>query len=62
MYKLEEIREDGSCVLFNPETGERFNDRHLYEINIDWLDTVLERYYEYCPEQKIKDERHALQE
>lgn len=62
MYKLEEIREDGSCVLFNPETGERFNDRHLCEINIDWLDTVLERYYEYCPEQKIKDERHALQE
>lgn len=48
MYKLEEIREDGSCILFNPETEERFTNRCLYEINIDWLDTVLRWYYECC--------------
>lgn len=58
MYKLEEIREDGSCVLFNPETQERFTDRHLYEINIDWLDTVLRWYKECCIEQNIWKE-HA---
>lgn len=59
MYKLEEIREDGSCVLFNPETGERFTDRHLYEINIDWLDTVLRWYYECCSVQGLEKE-HVL--
>lgn len=48
MYRLEEVRTDGSCTLFNPVTGERFFDRNLYEINIDWLDTVLRRYYECC--------------
>lgn len=53
MYKLEEIREDASCTLFNPETNERFHDRHLHEINIDWLDTVLRRYHECCIEQGL---------
>ena len=48
MYQLEEIRKDGSCVLFNPKSGERFYNRNLYEINIDWLDTVLKWYYECC--------------
>ena len=39
-YKLEEIRSDGSCMLYNPDSRERFPCRHLYEINIDWLVTV----------------------
>lgn len=57
MYKLEEIRQDGSCVLFNPQNGERFYDRHLYEINIDWLITVWNWYVDLSIEQKIWKDR-----
>ena len=53
MYKLEEIRPDGNCTIYNAATRERFTDRHLYEINIDWLVTVWERYLELCVEQDI---------
>lgn len=53
MYKLEEIRPDGSCALYNPDSRERFSCRHLHEINIDWLITVWERYLELCVEQEI---------
>lgn len=60
MYKLEEIRKDGSCVLFNPNSGERFDNRHLYEINIDWLDTVLRWYYECCSVQGIEHEPSCI--
>ena len=52
-YKLEEIRPDGSCVLYNSDSRERFPYRHLHEINIDWLVTVWERYLELCVEQDI---------
>ena len=52
-YKLEEIRPDGSCMLYNPDSRERFPCRHLYEINIDWLVTVWERYLELCAGQKL---------
>lgn len=52
-YKLEEIRSDGSCMLYNPDSRERFPCRHLYEINIDWLVTVWERYLELCVGQKL---------
>ena len=52
-YKLEEIRPDGSCVLYNPDSRVRFPCRHLHEINIDWLITVWERYLELCVEQDI---------
>ncbi len=52
-YKLEDIRPDGSCVLYNPDSGERFPCRHLYEVNIDWLVTVWERYLELCVEQDL---------
>lgn len=51
MYRLEEIRPDGSCVLYNPDSRECFPCRHLHEINIDWLVTVWERYLELCVEQ-----------
>lgn len=53
MYKLEEIRPDGTCTLFNPKTDERDTQRHLYEINIDWLVTVWNRYQELCVEQHL---------
>lgn len=52
-YRLEEIRPDGSCMLYNPDSRERFPSRHLYEINIDWLVTVWERYLELCVGQKL---------
>ena len=48
MYRLEEIRTDGSCTLYNAESRERFTCRHLHEINMDWLVTVWERYLELC--------------
>lgn len=57
MYKLEEIRQDGSCVLFNPQSGERFHDRHLCEINIDWLVTLWNWYVDLSIEQKIWKDR-----
>lgn len=53
MYRLEEIRPDGSCSLRNPATGEYFPERQLYEINIDWLLTVWNRYVELCTEQHL---------
>ncbi len=52
-YKLTEIRSDGSCSLVNDDSGEVFTDRHLYEINIDWLDTIYRWYFECCAEQNI---------
>ena len=57
MYKLEEIRQDGSCVLFNPQSKERFNNRHLDEINIDWLITLWNWYVDLSIEQKIWKDR-----
>lgn len=53
VYMLEEIRPDGSCMLYNSDSRERFPCRHLYEINIDWLVTVWERYLELCIGQKL---------
>ena len=53
LYRLEEIRKDGSCSLRNPATGEYFPERQLYEINIDWLLTVWNRYVELCIEQHL---------
>ena len=50
MYSLEAIRKDGSCTLYNPQTGERFTSRHLREISIEWLAILWERYFELCPE------------
>lgn len=47
-YRLEEIRQDGTCTLFNPISMERFTSRYLHEINVDWLVTVWERYLELC--------------
>lgn len=49
-YRLEEIHAD-TCTLVNPLTGECFQDRRLYEINIDWLQTVWNRYGELKCEQ-----------
>lgn len=52
-YNLTDIRNDGSCTLVNPDTSEVFTNRHLSEINIEWLDTVLAWYYNCCSEQGI---------
>lgn len=63
MYKLEDYKADGVCTLYNPQTGER-RSGHLYEINIDWLVTVWNRYLELCAEQGLWRERaiHMLEQ
>ena len=59
MYRLLDIRKDGGCTLYNPQTGERFTSRHLREINIEWLATLWERYLELCPERPERREDSA---
>lgn len=63
MYKLEDYKADGNCTLYNPQTGER-RIGHLYEINIDWLVTVWDRYLELCVGQGLWHKRaiHALEQ
>lgn len=63
MYKLEDYKADGSCTLYNPQTGER-RSGHLYEISIDWLVTVWNRYLELCAEQELWREQaiHLLEQ
>lgn len=60
-YSLTAINSDGSCTLLNPTTQESETDRHLSEINIDWLVTlwnwhkeqqdvpIIENYRKYNP-------------
>ena len=50
-YKLSQIYPSGDCVLQNVITLES-EERHLSEINIEWLITVLNRYEELISEQK----------
>lgn len=52
-YRLTEIKDDGSCTLIDDTTQEVFANRHLSEINIEWLDTVLSWYYDCCTEQRL---------
>lgn len=52
-YRLTEIKDDGSCTLIDDTTQEVFANRHLSEINIEWLDTVLSWYYDCCIEQGL---------
>lgn len=60
-YTLIAMNPDGSCTLLNPRNQESETDRHLSEINIDWLVTlwnwhkeqqdvpIVENYREYNP-------------
>ena len=53
-YMLEKINSDGTCCLYNPDTGIlEYDDYHLSEINIDWLVTLWQRYTELCSTQII---------
>lgn len=54
-YVLEDYKADGGCTLYNPQTGER-RSGHLYEINIDWLITLWNRYVELSVEQGTRKE------
>lgn len=45
-YRLVDFNADGSCTLRNLITGEDDTECHLSEINIDWLVTVWNYYYE----------------
>lgn len=50
-YRLEEINQDGTCILYNEVANERI-EAGLEEINIDWLDSVLNWYYECLVNEK----------
>lgn len=52
-YRLIDYRSDGSCTLQNPGTNAQETDRHLSEINIDWLVTLWNYYKELCIEQHL---------
>lgn len=57
-YMLEKIRPDGTCDLYNPNTGKlEHDDCHLSEINIDWLVVLWNRYIELCIEQGMWKDR-----
>lgn len=44
-YRLVDFTSDGTCTLRNEVTNEE-EERHLSEINIEWLQTVWDRYHE----------------
>lgn len=45
-YRLVDFESDGRCTLRNLITGEDDTERHLSEINIDWLVSVWNYYHE----------------
>lgn len=45
-YRLVDFESDGRCTLRDLITGEDDTERHLSEINIDWLVTVWNYYHE----------------
>ena len=53
-YQLIDFKPDGSCTLRDTKTGEDETDRHLSEINIDWLMTLYGYYHD------LSEEREAL--
>lgn len=53
-YQLVDFNPDGSCTLRDNSTNEDDSERHLSEINIDWLMTV---YGYYCD---LSEEQEAL--
>ena len=53
VYNLTRIFPDGRCMLENPETGEE-EQRHLDEINIDWLITVWNWYCDLSGKQELE--------
>lgn len=54
-YSLTAINSDGSCTLLNPTTQESETDRHLSEINIDWLVTLWDWHKEQQDEPVIEN-------
>lgn len=59
-YNLIDYHADGTCTLQRPNTDVRETDRELWEINIDWLITVWNRYKELCAEQNLPSKEYAL--
>ncbi len=45
-YRLVDFETDGRCTLRNLITGKDDTERHLSEINIDWLVSVWNYYHE----------------
>lgn len=62
-YRLVDFESDGRCTLRNLITGKDDTERHLSEINIDWLVTVWNYYHELSekkPEQVPEPELRAF--
>lgn len=57
MYRLIDFQANGNCTLLNPTTQLQATDRHLSEINVDWLVTLWNRYVDLSIEQKIWKDR-----
>lgn len=51
-YRLIDFKPDGSCTLRDTSTNEDDTQRHLSEINIDWLVTVYQYYCDLSEEQE----------
>lgn len=49
-YQLVDFKLDGSCTLRDTTTGESETNRHLSEINIDWLMTAYGYYQDLSEE------------
>lgn len=60
-YKLLKIHPSGGCVLQNMTTKET-EERHLMEINIEWLITVLNRYGELRAEECKQEAKLSREE
>ncbi len=59
-YRLVDFKTDGSCTLRDLIDGKDDTERHLSEINIDWLVTVWNYYHELSGQRQESDTKPEL--